>query len=263
MPTINVPISTLLCFDEGSSNVLKLYPSVPLMDRGLRHRAGPHMKRSDSKRQAILDTAYRLFRAQGFNETSVSEITAAVGGSKATIYNHFPSKEDLFVECMMAAAENYRAGTLKHLRAATSDPAVTLFNFGTSFLRFICSPEQLEMRRLMIAEAARSATGKLFFEKIRVLRAHVSAFMCACMASGTLRRDDPDLAADHLGALLEAEILEPLLLQVREGCPDQKEIVLAAKRAVAAFLRAYAPAVHPVAAPYVDNQTVSTSSGTQ
>jgi hypothetical protein len=100
----------------------------------------------------------------------------------------------------------------------------------------------LEVRRLMIAEARRSGTGKLFFDKITVLRAHVSEFMSACMASGTLRRDDPALAADHLGALLEAEIFEPLLLHVREGSPGEKEIALAAKRAVGAFLRAYAPA---------------------
>jgi AcrR family transcriptional regulator len=200
------------------------------------------VKKSDSKRQAILDTAYRLFRTQGFDKTSVSEITAEVGGSKATIYSHFPSKEELFVECMMAAAENYMAGTLKHLDASSADPAIALFDFGRSFLNFICSPEQLEVRRLMIAEAARSGTGKLFFDKITALRTHVSAFMSACMASGTLRRDDPALAADHLGALLEAEVLEPLLLHVREGPPGEREIVLAAKRAVAAFLRAYAPA---------------------
>jgi AcrR family transcriptional regulator len=201
------------------------------------------VKKSDIKRQAILDTAYRLFRMQGFDKTSVSEITAEVGGSKATIYSHFPSKEELFVECMMAAAQNYMAGTLKHLDDASADPAVALFDFGRSFLKFICSSEQLEVRRLMIAEAARSGTGRLFFDKISVLRAHVAAFMSACMASGNLRRDDPGLAADHLGALLEAEIFEPLLLQVREGCPGEKEVVLAAKRAVAAFLRAYAPAV--------------------
>lgn len=200
------------------------------------------MKKSNSKRQAILDTAFRLFRTQGFDKTSVSEITANVGGSKATIYSHFPSKEELFVECMMAAAESYMAGTLRHLDASGADPAVALFEFGRRFLNFICSPDQLEVRRLMIAEAARSATGKLFFDKITALRTHVSAFMSACMASGTLRRDDPDLAADHLGALLEAEILEPFLLRVREDSPGEREIALAAKRAVTAFLRAYAPA---------------------
>jgi AcrR family transcriptional regulator len=201
------------------------------------------VNKSDIKRQAILDTAYRLFRTQGFAETSIAEITAQVGGSKATIYSHFPSKEELFVECMMAAVENYMSGTLKHLETSRGDPEASLRNFGTSVLNFICSSEQVEVRRLMIAEAARSNTGKLFFDKITALRTHMSAFLSACMESGKLRRDDPELAADHLGALLEAEILEPLLLQVREGPPDEKETALAAGRAVAAFLRAYAPAV--------------------
>jgi hypothetical protein len=65
----------------------------------------------------------------------------------------------------------------------------------------------------------------------------------ACMVSGLLRLDDSDLAADQLGALLEAEVLEPLLLNVREVAPNEKETALAARRAVAAFLRAYAPTV--------------------
>src|ERR1039457_7070292 len=206
------------------------------------------MSKSDSKRQAILETAYRLFRTQGFDKTSMTEITTQVGGSKATVYSHFPSKEELFVECMMTALENYMSDTLKHLDASRSDPQAALRNFGTSVLNFICSPEQVEVRRLMIAEAARSGTGKLFFDKITALRAQISSFLAACMASGLLRRDDPDLAADQLGALLEAEILEPLLLHVREAAPDEEETALAARRAVAAFLRAYGPAVPPIAA---------------
>jgi AcrR family transcriptional regulator len=203
------------------------------------------MSKSDSKRQAILENAYRLFRAQGFDGTSMADITSQVGGSKATLYSHFLSKEELFVECMMAALENYMSDTLKHLDASRSDPQAALRNFGTSVLNFICSREQVEVRRLMIAEAARSGTGKLFFDKITALRAQISSFLAACMASGLLRRDDPDLAADHLGALLEAEILEPLLLNVREAAPDEKETALAVRRAVAAFLRAYAPTVPP------------------
>ncbi len=178
----------------------------------------------------------------------MADITSQVGGSKATLYSHFPSKEELFVECMMAARENYMSDTLRHLDASRSDPEAALRNFGTSVLNFICSPEQVEVRRLMIAEAARSGTGKLFFDKITALRSQISSFLNLCMASGLLRRDDPDLAADHLGALLEAEILEPLLLHVREGAPGEEETALAAQRAVAAFLRAYAPAVRPAKA---------------
>ena len=197
--------------------------------------------KSDIKRQAILETAYRLFRTQGFDKTSMTEITTQVGGSKATVYSHFPSKEELFVECMMAALENYMSGTLKHLDASRTEPRSALLNFGSSVLNFICSPEQLEVRRLIIAEAARSGTGKLFFDKITALRARLSGFLTACMASGSLRRADPDLAAEQLGAMLEAEMLEPLLLQVREGSPDDRETARAARRAVDAFLRAYAP----------------------
>jgi hypothetical protein len=81
------------------------------------------------------------------------------------------------------------------------------------------------------------------------LRSQISSYLAACMAWGLLRRDDPDLAADHFGALLEAEILEPLLLHVRETAPDEKETALAARRAVIAFLRAYAPITPPGGAP--------------
>jgi len=206
------------------------------------------MRKSDEKRQMILESAYRLFRTQGFDGTSMAEVVAQVGGSKATLYSHFPSKEELFVECMMAALENYMSDTLKHLDASRGDPEDALHNFGTSVLNFTCSPEQVEVRRLMIAEAARSGTGKLFFDKIAALRSQVSSFLYSCMASGTLRRDNPDLAADHLGALLEAEILEPLLLHVREAAPKETETALAARRAVAAFLRAYGPTVPPIVA---------------
>jgi AcrR family transcriptional regulator len=198
-------------------------------------------KQRDVKRHAIVETAYRLFRTQGFDKTSMAEITAQVGGSKATVYSHFPSKEELFVECMMVALENYMPGTLRHLDASRADPRTALINFGSSVLNFICSPEQLEVRRLIIAEAARSGTGRLLFDKITALRGQLSAFLAACMASGSLRRADPDLAAEQLGAMLEAEMLPPLLLQVREGSPSECETAGAAGRAVDAFLMAYAP----------------------
>jgi AcrR family transcriptional regulator len=204
------------------------------------------MKKRDAKRQDILEMAYRLFRTQGFDKTSVSQITAQVGGSKATIYSHFPSKEDLFVECMMAAVDDYIteivAQSIAQMHASASDPSTVLRDYGASYLNFVCSPDIVAVRRLMIAEAARSGIGKLFYAKITAMRAHVVAFLSQLMATGALRADDPQLAAEHLRALLEAELLEPLLLHARDDLPSENEIALVADRAVAAFLRAYAPA---------------------
>lgn len=199
------------------------------------------MRNRSIKRQAILDAAYRLFGTQGFDKTSISEITAEVGGSKATIYSHFRSKEELFVECMMAAAEDYITSTVALLDASGTDPDAVLRDFGSSFLSFASSPHSVTVRRLLIAEAGRLDIGKLFFAKIAALRAHVAGLLSRLMASGALRPDDAHLAAGHLRALLEAEILEPLLLRAREMPPDDEEIALAADRAVSAFLRSYGP----------------------
>lgn len=199
------------------------------------------MTKRDAKRQAILDTAYRLFRTQGFDATSISEITTLVGGSKATIYSHFASKEELFVECMTAALEDYITGAVAQLDASGTDPGAALREFGANILNFGSSSDMVAVRRLIIAEANRSGIGKLFFTKIVALRTHVAELLSRFMASGALRPDDADFAASQLRALLEAEVLEPLLLHVRENSPDQEEIELAAERAVSAFLRAYAP----------------------
>jgi hypothetical protein len=97
------------------------------------------------------------------------------------------------------------------------------------------------VRRLMIAEAEHSGIGRLFYDKITSMRARMAEFLSECMASGRLRRDDPVLAADQFRALLEAEVFEPLLLCARERTLDDTEYALAANRAVASFLRAYAP----------------------
>ncbi|OQX06398.1 MAG: hypothetical protein BWK76_26270, partial [Desulfobulbaceae bacterium A2] len=88
------------------------------------------MKKKDAKRQAILDVACRLFSVQGYEATTISDITTQVGGSKATIYSHFSSKEELFVECMTAAVESYIAGAVAQLDTSGTDPGAVLREFG-------------------------------------------------------------------------------------------------------------------------------------
>jgi AcrR family transcriptional regulator len=197
-------------------------------------------KRSDIKRQAILDAAYALFREKGFEKTSVGEINALAGGSKATIYSYFRSKEEIFVECMFALAERYLEGTLGDLQNPSDDVIADLQAFGESFLRLVCSPEMVSLRRLMIAEAERAGIGKLFYEKLARIRGQVASFIVKVTAEGRLCAGNADLAASQLRALLEAELFEPLLLLGSDGRPDDQAIVSAAERAVDTFMRAYA-----------------------
>lgn len=54
------------------------------------------MRQTDRKRRAILEAAAAEFQRDGFDGASMNRIAAAAEVSKRTVYNHFPSKEDLF-----------------------------------------------------------------------------------------------------------------------------------------------------------------------
>jgi AcrR family transcriptional regulator len=71
------------------------------------------MPRDRSKtRRRILDCSYELFYRQGFNRVGVDEIAAGAGVTKRTLYDHFPSKDDL----LAAALEHQHALALERFR---------------------------------------------------------------------------------------------------------------------------------------------------
>jgi TetR/AcrR family transcriptional regulator of autoinduction and epiphytic fitness len=59
------------------------------------------LRLTDRKRAAILLAAAEQFRACGFEASSMDKIASGAGVSKRTVYNHFPSKEDLFTATLM------------------------------------------------------------------------------------------------------------------------------------------------------------------
>ncbi len=67
-------------------------------------------------RQKLFDAATRLFAAQGFDATTVEQITAEAGVSKGLVYNYFRSKEELLVALLDHATSKMTAvaGTLGH-----------------------------------------------------------------------------------------------------------------------------------------------------
>ncbi len=74
------------------------------------------MEKGNTKQQ-ILDVALELFSYQGFEATSISQISEAVGIKKASMYSHFKSKQEILDELVKVVLEEYN----KHSIFANSD----------------------------------------------------------------------------------------------------------------------------------------------
>jgi len=59
------------------------------------------------KRQHIVETAYELFKRDGFHATGIDRIIAEANVAKMTMYRHFPSKDELIVEVLGYRARNF------------------------------------------------------------------------------------------------------------------------------------------------------------
>lgn len=78
-----------------------------------------HKTRAGTRRHEIVEIATRLFLENGFAATSMSMVAAAAGLTKASLYHHFPGKEDLFAACV---TDGY-AAELSQLRTIAEDPS--------------------------------------------------------------------------------------------------------------------------------------------
>ncbi len=62
-----------------------------------------------ARESAIVDVVNRMLSNKGFDAMTVDEVAAEVGVAKASLYKHFPSKEDLATAAMVRVVERAQA----------------------------------------------------------------------------------------------------------------------------------------------------------
>jgi AcrR family transcriptional regulator len=80
--------------------------------------SGLRERKKVQTREAIADAARAVFLERGFDDVTVAEVAEAADVSEATVFNYFPTKEDLafyrmedFEEEMLDAVRNRQPGT--------------------------------------------------------------------------------------------------------------------------------------------------------
>lgn len=201
--------------------------------------------RRESRRAAVIAAARKSFFEHGYAATSMSAIAKAVGGSKTTLWNCFPSKEALFAAVLDDLIGEYRA-ELSGLLDRQDDVALTLGRYARAILRKLSSERAMRLRRLIFAEVDRfPEIGRLYYERgPEQSQRTLAVYLAEAMAAGKLRPADPLAAASHLHQLTQAGGYVPRLLKLG-GTPDPLEIEADADAAIDIFLRAYAPGGSP------------------
>jgi AcrR family transcriptional regulator len=194
--------------------------------------------KTDARRKAIQAAAWDAFRQNGFERTTMSDIMAHAGGSKATIYSYFDSKDELFAAALEHGLRDVTQEPYREL-AKAGPLAERLLRFARADLRIRLSPDMIAVERMLVAEAERSHVYDVLREKSFYRRRLIAEQLEIEMEQGNLRDADPIRAAIHLLALIEFDARDWLLYGDTSVTPAMIEEQI--HQGVDAFLRAYAP----------------------
>jgi AcrR family transcriptional regulator len=105
-------------------------------------------------RDRIIEAADQVIRTNGLSRTTTKEIARIAGCSEGSLYNHFQSKEDLFVHVMKGMLPGFLAvlfklprrkgtGTVKDNLEEVANAALDFFNLSTAMIASMFSEPQL------------------------------------------------------------------------------------------------------------------------
>lgn len=150
-------------------------------------------------RSRLLSTACEVFAAEGYR-AGVDRIAAQAGVAKQTLYNHFPSKAELFAAVIQQATQE--------LVVALDDTGEglreRLVRFGIRYREKLLSPNGIGLYRMLVAETPRFPDLGAAFYQAGPLRtaARLQNVLAVAMAQGELRPLAPEFATNQLLSML-------------------------------------------------------------
>ena len=194
--------------------------------------------RTEEKRQEIVNVASELFEKYGFDRTSMSMISDRLGGSKATLYGYFKSKDELF-QAVVEFDIPAQSEKLMQEFFSGKDLKESFTKLGIAFLTRLLSPTPIANMRMMANRPEGSEISKIFYnETLKPAWERLAFRIETLMDEGKLRRADPWIATMQWKGLNEWDMLDRRLLGIHKEI-DPAEILTAATTAADAFMKLY------------------------
>lgn len=189
-------------------------PAVPMLGPLRDPQTGAELP---AKAQQVVEAARALFTEHGFGAVSMDQVAKSAGVSKATVYAHFQSKEQLFVTIVSNACRSYAEAVMPEVRDAP-DIRTALTRIGHSIAAFLTAPRTMAVYRIIVAEGPRFPDlARGWYESgPRSFKRLLTGFLTEAVEKGHLRIEQPRLAAELFCAMVRG----PLYMQVLLDCPD-------------------------------------------
>lgn len=196
-----------------------------------------------AKRRAILAAAEAAFLASRYDSVTMDEIAETSRVSKQTVYAHFGTKDQLFVELVTAMTQEASDAVM-----AESVVPDTCAQVGAALervlghqLAVVLSPRLVRLRRLVISEVPRfpELARAVFEQGPRRAVTTLGALLSELDARGWLRVPDPAAAAEQLNWLVMGAPINAAMFLGDDAAPGPAERQTHVRDAVATFLAAY------------------------
>lgn len=156
-------------------------------------------------RDRLLGEGLKLFAANGFDATSIRDITAAAEANLGAVTYHFGSKSGLYEAVIASLAEPFRQ-RIAHAARGAGAPLERLVHLVREFFEHLY--EHPELPRLLVQEIASGRPlPREVLNTLMANHAQIAGLIAEGQRDGSIRAGDPRLMALSIGA-------QPMFLNV-------------------------------------------------
>lgn len=193
---------------------------------------------SERKRVDIINAAQDEFKEKGYLGASMDALAKRAEVSKRTVYNHFPSKEELFQAIVKQLCDSFTlAATVTY--QAHVPLADQLMGVARAQLALFESQKFRDLNRIALGEFIRSPElAARTVENMSQQEGGLDTWVTSAIDDGRLKSVDAEYAAHQFIGLIKSTALWPQLL-MRKAFPNTEQQEQIAQDAVFMFLARY------------------------